>query len=109
MPAKNKQVKNAPLTPQQAVNNFKLLLELSPRNTYAEFRAAVREIAETCIGLGVAEAETPHTFRVQLHDFDAVSSVARVEITSDEEQLLVNVISAAVHHWGKQRVMRALK
>jgi hypothetical protein len=41
------------LTPQQAMNNFKLFLELSPRNSYAEYRAAVREIAETCLATGI--------------------------------------------------------
>lgn len=47
--------KNAhtPMTPEQAMNNFKLFLELSPRNSYKDYRAAVREIAETCIALGI--------------------------------------------------------
>jgi len=35
--------KKTPMTPQQAVNNFKMFLELSPRNSYEEYRAAVRE------------------------------------------------------------------
>lgn len=42
-----------PLTPQQAVNNFKLFLELSDRNSYEEYRAAVHEIAETCLAHGI--------------------------------------------------------
>ena len=42
-----------PMTPQQAVNNFKLFLELSPRNTYEQYRAAVRELAEICLELGI--------------------------------------------------------
>lgn len=43
-----------PLTPQQALNNFRLFIELSPRNSYADYRAAVCEIARTCIELGIA-------------------------------------------------------
>lgn len=43
-----------PLTPQQALNNFRLFLELSPRNFHADYRAAVCEIARTCIELGIA-------------------------------------------------------
>lgn len=42
-----------PLTPQQALNNFKLFLELSPRNSYKEYRAAVQELATTCLNLGI--------------------------------------------------------
>lgn len=42
-----------PLTPQQAVNNFRLFLELSPRNSYEDYRAAVRELAEICIDHGI--------------------------------------------------------
>lgn len=41
------------LTPEQAIANFKLLLELSDRNSYEQYRAAVREIAEICINLGI--------------------------------------------------------
>lgn len=45
------------MTPEQAINNFKLLLELSPRNTYQGYRQAVREIAQTCVSLGIADTE----------------------------------------------------
>lgn len=48
-----------PMKPQQAINNFRLFLELSPRNTYDEYRAAVRELAETCITLGI-EGDDKH-------------------------------------------------
>ncbi len=41
------------MTPQQAMNNFNLFLELSERNTYEQYRGAVREIAETCLALGI--------------------------------------------------------
>lgn len=42
-----------PLTPQQALANFRLLTELSPRNTYAQYRAAVHEIAAIVHDLGI--------------------------------------------------------
>lgn len=54
------------MTPQQAVNNFKLFLELSPRNSYEEYYAAVRELAETCLELGIEgddEHKTPRHAR----------------------------------------------
>ena len=40
--------KQKPLTRKQLVANFRLLLELSPRNSYEEYRAAVREIVDIC-------------------------------------------------------------
>lgn len=43
----------SPLTPQQAINNFKLFTELSDRNSYEEYRAAVNELAETVLELGI--------------------------------------------------------
>ena len=48
-----------PMTPQQAMHNFKLFLELSPRNSYEQYRAAVRELAEICIQLGI-EGDDAH-------------------------------------------------
>lgn len=42
-----------PMTPQQAMNNFKLFTELSDRNTYEQYRGAVRELAELCLRLGI--------------------------------------------------------
>ena len=50
--------KSTAMTPEQAINNFKLLLELSPRNSYDEYRFAVREIAETCIKVGIRAARS---------------------------------------------------
>jgi hypothetical protein len=46
---------HTPMTPEQAMNNFRLFLELSPHNSYADYRAAVRELARTCIGLGIQD------------------------------------------------------
>lgn len=46
-------LKTTPLTPAQALNNFRLLTELSNRNTYAEYRGAVNEIAEICLEKGI--------------------------------------------------------
>lgn len=52
------------MTPQQAVNNFKLFLELSPRNSYEDYRAAVRELAEVCLAYGiVGDDQHPKTKR----------------------------------------------
>ena len=45
--------KQPPMTPQQAINNFKLFLELSPRNSYDQYRAAVAELAGICVQLGI--------------------------------------------------------
>ena len=42
-----------PLTPQQALNNFGLLLELSERNRYEDYRAAVHEIANAVLERGI--------------------------------------------------------
>lgn len=47
-------MKPKPLTPQQAINNFKLFLELSfTRNDFSTYVQAVRELADTCIKLGI--------------------------------------------------------
>lgn len=45
-----------PITPEQALNNFRLLLELSPDNTYQEYRSAVQEIASCMIERGIKGA-----------------------------------------------------
>lgn len=42
-----------PVTPQQALNNFKLLIELSDRNSYAAYRASVQEIARAVLARGI--------------------------------------------------------
>lgn len=47
------------MTPQQAVNNFKLFTELSPRNTYEQYRAAVLELATLCASMGIAGDDRP--------------------------------------------------
>lgn len=46
-------MKPKPIAPQQALNNFKLFLELSPRNSYEDYRAAVCEIAQTVLDAGI--------------------------------------------------------
>ena len=48
-----------PVTPQQALNNFKLFLELSSRNSYKGYREAVCEIANTVLELGI-EGDDAH-------------------------------------------------
>lgn len=48
------------------------------------------------------------SFKVSLHEWDKISSIARVEINSHESQLLVNVLEAVKSHWGKRRMDEAL-
>lgn len=47
--------KTLPLTPAQALNNFRLLLELSPKNSYADYRATVKEIALIVLEHGILD------------------------------------------------------
>lgn len=51
-------LKTTPLNPAQALNNFRLLTELSDRNTYAEYRGAVNDIAEIVIESGIRDVNT---------------------------------------------------
>lgn len=57
------------ITPEQALNNFRLLTELSARNSYAAFRAAVNEICEEVLSRGIAV--TIPTSKFPLPDYDA--------------------------------------
>jgi hypothetical protein len=45
------------ITAAQAINNFKLLLELSSKNSYQQYRAAVQQIAAEVIERGITTAE----------------------------------------------------
>lgn len=46
--------KDKPITPKQALANFRLLLELSPRNSYTAYREAVQEITRAVLERGIA-------------------------------------------------------
>lgn len=54
VPAWNIQPMSKPITPAQALNNFRLLRELSGRNSYADYRASVNEIADAVLSAGIA-------------------------------------------------------
>ena len=56
-PMKPKHMKPQHMTPQQAINNFRLLTELSPRNTYEQYQAAVQEIANTMMRAGIKDGK----------------------------------------------------
>lgn len=43
----------APLTPQQALDAFGKLLDLSPGTSYLEYRRSVQELAGLCLRLGI--------------------------------------------------------
>ncbi len=50
-------MKTKPMTAQQAINNFRLLTELSPRNTYEQYRAAVHGIAAIVMKAGIKQGK----------------------------------------------------
>lgn len=45
-----------PLTVKEALHHFTLLIELSDRNSYEDYRSAVREIAQNAINRGIEVA-----------------------------------------------------
>jgi len=80
---------HTPMTPEQAMNNFRLFLELSPRNTYEQYRAGVRELAAICISLGIQDVNKK--LLAALHRIQVQSNFSEMDGAFDLGELLLEI------------------
>lgn len=85
--------KNKPtITPTQALNNFRLLTELSNKNTYAVYRGSVNEICEEVLSRGITDHSTPKLLAMLEH---ALAFIEHSHAHGDEPITEIDFVSTA--------------
>lgn len=80
------------ITPAQALNNFRLLTELSNKNTHAVYRGSVNEICQEVLSRGIADRSTPKLLAMLEH---ALAFIEHCHAHGDEPIAEIDTISQA--------------